>query len=396
VPLGTGGAFDIFVTNATNLFIDVNGYYLAPSALALGAGTASAPSLTFSNDTNTGLYSPSAGTVKVTASGNDILTVGSSGISVNGNVDLTGSITQNGNNVLQVTGSNMALGDGALASNTTGTNNLAAGGLALYHNTTGRANIAVGDSALQFNTTGALNTAVGLNALSFNTTADANSAFGAQALESNITGRYNTALGTDALCCSASGSNNIAVGFAAAQNVTNDNSNNIHIGTQGASADNGTIRIGGNTGLGDPATQTQFFASGIYGTTTGASGALPVVVDSNGQLGTTSSSRAVKRDIEDMGDTTDTLMSLRPVRFRYKVYGPDSPFQYGLVAEEVAEVAPELAARNNDGKIETVFYDKVNAMLLNQVQTQQRMIEEQNEAIRRLESRLAELESRAR
>jgi hypothetical protein len=108
-----------------------------------------------------------------------------------------------------------------------------------------------------------------------------------------------------------------------------------------------------------------------------------------------------------MGDTTDTLMSLRPVRFHYRQYGPDSPMQYGLIAEEVAEVAPDLVARNRDGQIETVFYDKVNALLLNQVQTQQRLIESQQQQlesqrleltglIRRLESRLAELDTRAK
>jgi hypothetical protein len=97
----------------------------------------------------------------------------------------------------------------------------------------------------------------------------------------------------------------------------------------------------------------------------------------------------VKRDIEDMGDTTDTILGLRPVRFRYQAHGPDSPLQYGLIAEEVAEIAPELVARDKDGQIETVYYDKVNAMLLNEVQKLHR----ENRA---LESRLAELESMVR
>ena len=95
-----------------------------------------------------------------------------------------------------------------------------------------------------------------------------------------------------------------------------------------------------------------------------------------------------------MGDTTGTIMGLRPVRFRYKVYGPDSPEQYGLIAEEVAEVAPDLVVRNRDGKIETVFYDKVNAMLLNQVQTEQRLIESLKDQVRWLEDRLTKIESR--
>ena len=120
------------------------------------------------------------------------------------------------------------------------------------------------------------------------------------------------------------------------------------------------------------------------------------MIDSAGQLGTASSSRRFKTDIADMGDTTETLMSLRPVQFRYIAHGPGAPLQYGLIAEEVAEVAPELVAHNAKGEIQTVFYDKVNAMLLNQVQTQQRQIETQQKAIADLESRLAELESRAK
>jgi polyhydroxyalkanoate synthesis regulator phasin len=308
----------------------------------------------------------------------------------------------------------MASGANALLRNTTGSGNTVNGAFAMEFNTTGGDNTATGHGALSSNTTGMGNTASGSGALYANMTGGGNVADGLEALGINTTGGGNTASGWLALYSNTTGSNNVALGCQAAAAVLGSNSNNIHIGTQGSLNDNGTIRIGGNAALGDPATQSQFFASGIYGATTGASGALPVVVDSNGQLGTTSSSRTVKSDIEDMGDTTDTLMSLRPVRFRYKVYGPDSPLQYGLVAEEVAEVAPELVARDKDGKIETVFYDKVNAMLLNQVQTQQRLIEEQREQlqsqrqdlsdrlqaqddfIRRLESRLAELENRAK
>ena len=489
VPLGTGGAFDIYVTNATNLFIDVNGYYTAigdaNANTTLGIG-AFESNINGGNNTAVGASALGGNTIGSdnTATGAGALynnTTGSANTAV-GELALTQNATGMSNTATGVTalwannsGSyNTASGAAALYSNTTGSNNTADGYVALGSNTTGGYDTAVGDEALMgtttgssntavgaealiANTTGSGNTATGYEALCYNTTANNNAAFGNLALKNNSTGtgntgigantlqangqgdnntalginalantstfsntatgafamnlnsvgNWNTAAGAQALSSNTTGNNNIAIGYLAAVNVSGANSNNIHIGTQGASADNGTIRIGGNTALGDLATQTQFFASGIYGATTGASGALPVVVDSNGQLGTTSSSRTVKRDIEDMGDTTDTLMSLRPVRFRYKVYGPDSPFQYGLVAEEVAEVAPELVARNNDGKIETVFYDKVNAMLLNQVQTQQRLFEAQREEfnsrlqaqedlIHRLETRLAELESRAR
>jgi len=107
-----------------------------------------------------------------------------------------------------------------------------------------------------------------------------------------------------------------------------------------------------------------------------AHGGIPVVIDSSGQLGTVSSSRRVKTDIRDMPDATATLMRLRPVEFRYIAQGENAPLQYGLIAEEVRDVAPDLVAHNAGGEVETVYYDKVNAMLLKVVQEQQRAIEE--------------------
>ncbi len=451
VALGSDGAFDVLVTNPTNLFIDMNGYYVvatftAPSAVALEAGTASAPSLTFSDSGTSGLYSPSPGTIDITAMGSNILAVNSSGVSVTGNatvsgsVNLSGSLAWQGTTVLQFPGGlsaanlslgpnamsfvthsfggNTALGYSALYENQSGMDNTAVGGATLSNNNAGASNTAVGYSGLFFNQGGSNNTAAGAYALGNNTSGGSNTASGSNALPFNNVGSNNTAAGAYALYNNISGSGNIAVGYSAASSVSGGSSNNIHIGTLGSAFDNGIIRIGGNTALGDPAGQTEFFASGIYGTTTGATNAIPVVVDSNGQLGTTSSSRRFKTDIADMGDTTDTLMSLRPVQFRYIAHGPGSPLQYGLIAEEVAEVAPELVVHNANGEIETVFYDKVNAILLNQVQAQQRQIESQKAQIEsqqthfqsqlqaqreqftglisQLESRLAELESRAK
>lgn len=144
--------------------------------------------------------------------------------------------------------------------------------------------------------------------------------------------------------------------------------------------------------IGDAGLQNRAFVAGIRGVTTGSDDVVNVVIDSLGQLGTVSSSLSVKRDIRDMGDTTDIIMGLRPVRFHYKVHAPDSPDQFGLIAEEVAEVAPELVAHDEDGKVETVYYDKVNAMLLNEIQKQHRLIEEQSRQMEKLSSRLAELE----
>jgi hypothetical protein len=219
--------------------------------------------------------------------------------------------------------------------------------------------------------------AVGEGALRSTSDGSENTAVGDQALYQNVHGSDNVALGAYALF-NASGSSNIAIGYYAGQNLTTG-VNNIDIANIGVAGESNTTRIGNFS-------QTRTFISGIRGVTTGSADSSWVMIDSNGQLGTVNSSRTLKRDIQDMGDTTATIMGLRPVRFRYKMHGPDSPEQYGLVAEEVAEVAPNLVARKPDGEIETVYYDKVYAMMLNQMQIQQRLIE-------KLEARLAELES---
>jgi hypothetical protein len=155
----------------------------------------------------------------------------------------------------------------------------------------------------------------------------------------NNTGDSNTALGESALVSLASGSGNIGVGAFAGINLDTGNSN-VYIASGGPAGpcgppgcnESGTIRIG------DSAGQARTFIAAIRGVTTSNPDAMPVVIDSAGQLGTASSSRRVKRDIEDMGDTTTTVLALRPVRFRYQAHGPDSPIQYGLIAEEVAEI----------------------------------------------------------
>jgi len=289
---------------------------------------------------------------------------------------------------------NAATGGSALQDNTTGSNNTADGQASLLNNTTGYNNTAAGQNAMNANTTGCCNVAVGTGALASNTTANGNTAVGAGALGKN-TGTQNVAVGTGALGNNTTGLNDIAIGWGAASNVAAGNSSNIHIGTGGSSTDGSTIRIGGGTsGIADGAIQTAFFAAGIRGATTGNNDAIPVVIDSAGQLGTVSSSRRVKQDIVDMGDTTDIIMSLRPVRFRYKTHGPSGPQQYGLIADEVAEVAPDLVAHTQNGEIETVYYDKVNAMLLNQVQKQQRLIEEQSRILADQSARIQELETR--
>ena len=159
------------------------------------------------------------------------------------------------------------------------------------------------------------------------------------------------------------------------------------MGNEGAAAENNTIRIGSFGAIGN---QNRFFVAGVKGVTTGSATAVPVLIDANGQLGTTSSSRRFKDNIADMNGASSVLMNLRPVTFQYKAHGTgdDRPLQYGLIAEEVAEVAPELVAYSKDSKIETVYYQHLPPMLLNEFQKQQRTIAAQAAELR---SQVAEL-----
>jgi hypothetical protein len=202
-------------------------------------------------------------------------------------------------------------------------------------------------------------------------------------------GIYNTAVGFGALAGLSSASNNIGVGQNAGA-VLVDGSNNIYIGSPGVNTtENNLIRIG------IPGTQTAFFVAGVSGTTTGANDAVPVVIDSNGQLGTVSSSLRFKEDIQDMGAASNDLMRLRPVTFRYKQPFEDGskPIQYGLVAEEVAEVYPDLVARSADGQIQTVKYQVLDSMLLNELQRQQDQIRGLEQQLSEQHDRMAKVEA---
>ena len=145
--------------------------------------------------------------------------------------------------------------------------------------------------------------------------------------------------------------------------------------------------------IGTAGTQTSFFAAGVSGMATGLSNAVPVVIDSNGQLGTVSSSERFKEDIQDMGEASSALMRLRPVTFRYKEAYTDGlkPIDYGLIAEEVADIYPDLVAYSSSGEVQTVQYQKVNAMLLNEVQKQHRQLEEQSEEMSSLKALVDEM-----
>jgi hypothetical protein len=281
---------------------------------------------------------------------------------------------------------NTCTGIGALAGNTSGDVNSAFGLAALGYNTTGSANTAIGVDALYFNVGGNNNTATGYWALYGNTKGDYNTATGAGALAAFFapSGSQNTAMGYGALNAST-GNNNTALGYEAGSNVGNGN-NNIEIGSTGVATDGGVIRIG------TPGAQNFFYAAGIANVN--VSGA-QVFVSSSGQLGVMGSSRRYKEEIQDMGGATADLMKLRPVTFRYKEPFEDGskPIQYGLIAEEVEEVYPDLVARSADGQVETVKYQALDSMLLNEVQRQQRTIDAQSNEIRALNERLAKLEA---
>jgi hypothetical protein len=277
---------------------------------------------------------------------------------------------------------NTAVGQQALQFITTGNDNTALGSITLSGNTTGRFNTAVGALALELNSTGSSNTAVGNAALQGPSSGENNTAIGVLAMSNSNNGSENVAIGVKALMNGFDGNNNIAIGNSAALNVSG--SNNIDIGNTGGSTDNGVVRIG------DSSSQFSFYVAGVRSIITGKNDAVPVMIDSNGQLGTVSSSRRFKEDIQDMGDATGGLMQLRPVTFRYRKAFSDGskPIQYGLVAEEVAEVFPDLVAHSANGQIETVKYQVLDSMLLNEVQRQQREIGELKDRLAKIEALL--------
>ncbi len=252
-------------------------------------------------------------------------------------------------------GGNTATGSNALLSNTTGGFNTANGFDALEFNTTGLGNTACGVEALTYNTTGNLNTATGYLTLPGNT-GNNNTADGCSALTNNGTGNNNTAIGNGALAYNTAGDSNIALGDSAGKNVTTGNFN-IDIGNHGVAADTQTIRIG--------KTQRAAFIAGVSGAT--VPGGIPVIVDSTGHLGTVTSSARYKQAIKPMDKASEAILALQPVTFHYKKeLDPAGIPQFGLVAEQVEKVNPDLVVRDDEGKAYTVRYEAVNAMLLNE------------------------------
>jgi trimeric autotransporter adhesin len=273
---------------------------------------------------------------------------------------------------------NTAIGIQALSSNTTGASNTAIGAYALNLNASGALNTASGGQALSNNATGNYNTADGFSALFFNTTGTTNTADGYLALYSNTTGGNNTATGVNALINNTTGNANIALGVNAGQNLTTGN-NNIDIGNAGVAGESNRIRIG------TKGTQQATFIAGISGKT--VAGGVNVIIDSNGHLGTIVSSERFKDAIKPMDKASEAILALKPVTFRYKhELDPDGIPQFGLVAEQVEKVSPDLVARDDQGKPYTVRYEAVNAMLLNEFLKEHRTVQELKSTVAKQEA----------
>ena len=272
---------------------------------------------------------------------------------------------------------NTAIGASAMQNNIAGAQNTAVGNAALLNNTDGSFNTAIGDTALFNNTTGLQNTAIAQRALENNTEGSSNTAIGCNALFVNTTGGGNTALGLNALSSNTTGNNNVALGSGAGSQVTTA-SNVICIGRNvgGANVDNSCF-------IGD-------IRDSVV-----APDAAPVLVDSAGKLGTTNgSSRRFKTKIRRMDEVSEAILALKPVAFHYKHDPAGTGPQFGLIAEEVADVNQDLVVRDKNGELLTVRYDAVNAMLLNEFLKEHKKVQEQQAIIAELKAMATQQQKR--
>lgn len=279
----------------------------------------------------------------------------------------------------------VSVGFGALSTSATGDANSAVGHQALASLTTGGRNTAVGTGAMFSASTGSNNSAMGFQSLNSLAAGSNNVAVGYRSLLSSTSYEANTAIGTEALAGLTTGGFNTAIGFKAGINLVSG-ANNLYLGNEGAANEGATIRIG--SGL----LHNRTFLAATRGVTTGVNNAVPILIDSQGQLGTISSSRRTKEDIRDLGGVGLAVQRLRPVQFRYTApFADDSkPLQYGLIAEEVAEVLPGLVAYGADGSPETVKYHVLPTLLLEEVQRLQREIVGLRATVESLQRRLSE------
>jgi len=274
-------------------------------------------------------------------------------------------------------GQNTATGAGALLSNNAGAFNTANGAFALFSNTEGAGNTAIGNQALQNNTTGLVNTANGALALFSNTEGFGNTAIGNGALFSNTSGGDNVAIGRAALQSNTTGLKNTAIGTNAGLNITGTGNVSIGEGMLGVAGEFNTTWI-----------------RNIHNTVQPVVGTDPdnVTVNSAGRLGRGNvSSRRYKHDIKPMDNASEAILALKPVTFRYnKEYDATQTLAYGLIAEDVAQVYPDLVGRNREGQPESVRYEQINAMLLNEFLKEHRKMEDQQKQINALTVQLKE------
>lgn len=233
-------------------------------------------------------------------------------------------------------------------------------GVEYIHERGGIDNFACGSLASRDITTGTGNTAVGQNSMLLNLDSSDNTAVGNNSLSAMTTGTGNVAVGHGALSFIASGTNNVCLGANAGIDLTLNDTNNICINNRGIVGNTQVIRIG--------TAQTKNFTAGIRGITTDEADAIAVLVDSTGQLGTVSSSIRYKKNINPMKNSLDLLCKLNPVSFMYKKHQNASRLHYGLIAEEVDEILPDLVVRNKNRQIETVQYEKLYAFLISAIQ----------------------------
>jgi hypothetical protein len=267
--------------------------------------------------------------------------------------------------------------------------NTAEGQSALFSLTTGGFNTAVGFLSLRSDTTGQLNTGIGAGTLLANT-ADKNTATGAGALLSNTTGPYNTANGAFALFSNAEGNDNTAAGSHALEaNTTGED--NVALGVDAGSSQttgSGNVYIGSLV-FGVAGESNACYIRSIFGQT--SANGIPVLINSDNKLGTTTSSKRFKENIRPMDKVSEALFALKPVSFHYKKeIDPAGTSQLGLVAEDVEKINPDLVVRDKEGKPYSVRYDQVNAMLLNEFLNEHRTVQEQQKEIDTLRNELKE------
>lgn len=372
VPLDTLGRLDVYAARSAEVIIDTNGY-LAPPGDDDGNTAYGVDSLL---SITTGEHNTAIGEAALTSTseGRWNVAVGYAALEENQDGDWNTAIGKEALEANVDGNSNVAIGGRALEANVDGSSNLAVGPFALNDNVSGFHNVAVGHAAVSKGT-GDANVAVGYKALADTVAGNSNVAVGRFALESHGASSTNVAVGAEALRGLTGGIGNVAIGYRAGEYLLTGSSN-ILIDNRGTTSESGTIRLG--------STQTATYIAGIDGQSVDQM--TPVYVGSDGKLGTTiASSRGLKQDVADVGERSRALLELRPVSFAYKTTPEREHF--GLIAEEAAEVLPEIVVFDDEGRPAAVRYDKLTPLLLSELQRAHRLIQEQGQRIEALSAK---------